>query len=545
MDYAADNGLADLQQHDTQPAARSFAAPPDRAPRSSPRPTPANSCQDLRCAAVTLCLAAVQAPRPPTFPTCSFPSPQHLARPRITHHAKRSLGSAPSAATMIVSTPDLAVAKAALTAALLRDDPTPVPRGAVEDGIDLIDRTLDKCSHENVQECKNWIAANIVHSHGRTTTFGKFMVALSESMEDDFDRPSVRETKTPRAVHHQRRVAPRCRPPGQRRVRRPLGSPATRYGHGRLFLRQEPEAHCKERLSASPPTSTLAIPSSPRTKKLRTPSPRPAKSLISTATRRFPGTNNPPGAGFPHLKRGSATPIRPDQIRPLTIYPGPNDEELDRLVDETIREVEDIYRPKPLAEIAGCDINALGQIIKPDRPAEKQTNYYGWSAEFCAWMKERFEPRKGSPGARASRSRSRDAYSSSPRSISPSRSLRDEADLTDVARTVDLVRGPARRSQRLDDPRAATSPDGISGDLAAAASPGWNPNQPGMQPFPPAGGPWGPGAHPPHGPAPPQFNGYQQNNWGRGGGRGGGSGGRGFRGRGRGGYNKYRPRYRR
>lgn len=28
--------------------------------------------------------------------------------------------------------------------------------------------------------------------------------------------------------------------------------------------------------------------------------------------------------------------------------------------------------------------------------------------------------------------------------------VRDEADLTDVARTVDLVRGPARRSQRLD-----------------------------------------------------------------------------------------------
>ncbi len=54
---------------------------------------------------------------------------------------------------MIVSTPDLAVAKAALTAALLRDDPTPVPRGAIEDGIDLIDRTLDKCSHENVQVC--------------------------------------------------------------------------------------------------------------------------------------------------------------------------------------------------------------------------------------------------------------------------------------------------------------------------------------------------------------------------------------------------------
>ncbi|UNI19664.1 hypothetical protein JDV02_005837 [Purpureocillium takamizusanense] len=353
----------------------------------------------------------------------------------------------------------------------------------------------------------------------------------------------------------------------------------------------------------------------------------------------LPWHEQPAGCWLPHLKRGSTNPIRPEQIRPLTIYPTPNDDELDRLVDETVREVNDMYRPKPLAEVAGCDVNALGQIINPDLPAEQQRNYYGWSAEFCGWMKERFGPRKDSPGARESRSRSRDAYSSRSRSVSPSRSRKrrrvssasrsrsrsrhqNRSDRSrqrrssysrSRSRSSSRSRGrdrsftprrsgshrrrsysrsrsrsrsmqsaprrpsphshshrndrgpvqppnPAVASQayfqmppqgpasqqvalpppppppQLGPPIPPPPPMGYQGTWPPQPPPRWNPNQPPMPPFPVAGGTWGPGGHPPHGPAPPPFNGYQQNNWGRGG-RGGGSAGRGYRGRGRGGYN--------
>lgn len=54
---------------------------------------------------------------------------------------------------MIVSTPELAVAKAAVTAALLRNDPTALTRGAADAAFELIDSTLDQCSYPNVQVC--------------------------------------------------------------------------------------------------------------------------------------------------------------------------------------------------------------------------------------------------------------------------------------------------------------------------------------------------------------------------------------------------------
>ncbi|POR31048.1 Calcium homeostasis endoplasmic reticulum protein [Tolypocladium paradoxum] len=95
----------------------------------------------------------------------------------------------------MVATPELASAKAAFTNSLRRYDPSPLTKRDVEEFIQLLDNTLDECSRPNVQKCKNWIIANVVQSSGRAATLGKFLVALSESMELDFDRPSVKRRR--------------------------------------------------------------------------------------------------------------------------------------------------------------------------------------------------------------------------------------------------------------------------------------------------------------------------------------------------------------
>lgn len=51
----------------------------------------------------------------------------------------------------MVSTPDLAVAKAALTATLLRADPDSLHQGDVARFLELLDDTLDRCSRTNVK----------------------------------------------------------------------------------------------------------------------------------------------------------------------------------------------------------------------------------------------------------------------------------------------------------------------------------------------------------------------------------------------------------
>jgi len=50
-----------------------------------------------------------------------------------------------------MASPELAIAKAALSAALFRPDPTPLSRPDVEDFFQLLDSTIVQCSRPNVQ----------------------------------------------------------------------------------------------------------------------------------------------------------------------------------------------------------------------------------------------------------------------------------------------------------------------------------------------------------------------------------------------------------
>ncbi|KAJ6440013.1 uricase [Purpureocillium lavendulum] len=315
---------------------------------------------------------------------------------------------------MIVSTPDLAVAKAALTAALLRSDPTPMARGPIEAGIEHIDRTLDKCSNPNVQECKNWIATNVVHSHGRTTALGKFLVALSESMEEDFDRPSVRKRRlhvlyiVSDVLHH---VVVR---------QGNLGFGALWAVHlpdmvtAASFFDKSPKhiARVRDLLSIWEerkyiPTALLerlkecvtlasdkhsGYPIFPKEDDAATGAAKPPFTTpYIHGDPSLPWHEQPASCWLPLLKKGRGKPMRPEDVRPVTIHAGPNDDELDKVVDEVIALRHELWRPKPVAELADYDMNAMGQLIKPGVPEEKQVNYYGWTlAEpiACAFSQE-------------------------------------------------------------------------------------------------------------------------------------------------------------
>lgn len=71
----------------------------------------------------------------------------------VTLHLNRTTSTPLPTATMATSiaTHQLAIAKASLTAQLLRADPTAVPRDAITEFISLVDRALTDCTRTNIQ----------------------------------------------------------------------------------------------------------------------------------------------------------------------------------------------------------------------------------------------------------------------------------------------------------------------------------------------------------------------------------------------------------
>ncbi|KAF3160880.1 hypothetical protein TWF788_002836 [Orbilia oligospora] len=76
-----------------------------------------------------------------------------------------------------------AIAKAALSASLLRADPTPIPGDEIARLHSLLDKCLTICTPENIKTCKHWLLEHLVQSSHRVTAFGKYLVALSSSLK--------------------------------------------------------------------------------------------------------------------------------------------------------------------------------------------------------------------------------------------------------------------------------------------------------------------------------------------------------------------------
>lgn len=75
----------------------------------------------------------------------------------------------------------LAIARASLSAALLRADPTPVTRDEITRFHTLLDTALTQCTPRNIQLCKRWIL-QYMSTRPRFASLGKFLATLSGTL---------------------------------------------------------------------------------------------------------------------------------------------------------------------------------------------------------------------------------------------------------------------------------------------------------------------------------------------------------------------------
>ncbi|KAJ6783299.1 hypothetical protein PWT90_11167 [Aphanocladium album] len=117
-----------------------------------------------------------------------------------------------------MASPELAIAKAALSASLFKADPASLSRQQVDGLFPLVDAAMAQCSRQNVQSCKNWIVAHVASSPARCANLAKYLVALSRSAQTDAAaaaRPSLKRKRLhilyllSDALHHDARSGSR------------------------------------------------------------------------------------------------------------------------------------------------------------------------------------------------------------------------------------------------------------------------------------------------------------------------------------------------
>lgn len=133
-------------------------------------------------------------------------------------------------------------------------------------------------------------------------------------------------------------------------------------------------------------------------------------------------SDQPAGCWLPHLKPGSTAPIRPSDIRPVPLTPGPASQELINAVKATLADADAIFSSQPLHETAKLEFNELGEIKQPDDATQRipgVETYYGWSRAFCNEMRQQFRGPSDAPRHRRYRSTTRSSSPRSSRSRSP------------------------------------------------------------------------------------------------------------------------------
>ncbi|RDA87610.1 hypothetical protein CP532_3954 [Ophiocordyceps camponoti-leonardi (nom. inval.)] len=325
----------------------------------------------------------------------------------------------------MVTTPDLSIAKATLTASLLRADPQSLNRAAVNEFLELLNSTLDQCSRPNVKKCKDWILGNVVPSKGRASTLGKYLVALAESMEKDFDRPSVRRRRLHAlyiandVLHH------------------------TVVGRGDQHLVEAWEAHlppmiatastfekCPKHLAkiralidlwetkryvsadlanrlresfarASDPESGTRIQMTQAALELAKEAPYIMPAMHGDPS--LPWHEQPASLWLAQLRPGVRESIRPSLVRPVQLNSGPASEALIKAVKDTLEDAETLYSKDSLRDRANVDFNPLGERLD-----QRPQTYWGWSPQFCRRVKEgKHYVSKAAADGRRSRSRPR------------------------------------------------------------------------------------------------------------------------------------------
>ncbi|CAK7224299.1 hypothetical protein SCUCBS95973_005470 [Sporothrix curviconia] len=100
---------------------------------------------------------------------------------------------------------ELAIAKASLTAVLLRPDPAPCPRADIDEFARQLTLTAARCSPANVQTCKRWMLQHVTPSSARTAAVGRYLVALANSFSPTAPTSTKRADKSTKETSSRRK----------------------------------------------------------------------------------------------------------------------------------------------------------------------------------------------------------------------------------------------------------------------------------------------------------------------------------------------------
>ncbi|KAK7402739.1 hypothetical protein QQX98_011496 [Neonectria punicea] len=343
-----------------------------------------------------------------------------------------------------MATPELAIAKATLSATLFRADPSSLTRPAVDGFFQLVTSALTQCSRPNVQKCKAWIVDNITSSAARTAALVKYLTALSKNLQDDGERPSAKRRRlhllylVNDALHHvvtrngdtkfatvwdaglPSLVANAAAFENCPKHKKKLENLIDLWEEKRYFssalvssLRDALENGVASQNTIAPQPSTTSL-------KLARETPYVVPSLHGDPT--TPWYDLPAASWLPHLTPNSTKPMLPDLIRPLQLSPGPADKALATAVKSLLSDVERMFsKEQKMDDDPHVDVSELGERVVLDEITGEVVDgetYYGWSRQFCKKMTER--RRKSAKGTSRGRSHSRSSSYSRGRSRSSS-----------------------------------------------------------------------------------------------------------------------------
>ena len=163
----------------------------------------------------------------------------------------------------------------------------------------------------------------------------------------------------------------------------------------------------------------------------------------------------PAGTWLNHITPNSSRPMRPDEITPVPLVPGPAPKPLIDAVQKLLSEAERMFgKDRTWSDDPHLDMNKLGEVIVLDELTGEViggNTYYGWSRSFCEKMKQRRGRDRNVSDPR--RSPTRDRSSSRSSSYSPPASKRRRLSRSSSSRTASSrsrSRSRSRIRSRLD-----------------------------------------------------------------------------------------------
>ncbi|KAF5674206.1 hypothetical protein FHETE_3039 [Fusarium heterosporum] len=314
-----------------------------------------------------------------------------------------------------MATPELAIAKATLSATLFRADPTPLSRPIVEAFFPLLTNALAQCSRPNVQKCKAWIVDNIAPSVARTAALAKYFNALSKSLQDDGSRPSLKRRRlhllyvlNDVLYHVVMRNSNIVFATAWDKVLPGLIASAAAFDNcpkhkekiadlirlwdEQAYVNSDVIRKLEEALASGvAPQHAEETQVSNTAFKLSKDAPFTLPSFHGDQS--VPWYDLPATTWLPHLTPNSTKPMFPDQIRPIQLAPGPADKILVDAVQTLLGDVERMFsKEQKWNHDPTCDLNELGERVILDEITGEIVGgetYYGWSRQFCEKMKER------------------------------------------------------------------------------------------------------------------------------------------------------------